>query len=58
MCYAIPEIVDYTQVWCPVAEQACSTDAVWILQHGMLGDRADMEGFVEAVLKVQRSVTI
>lgn len=56
MCYAIPEMVDYTQVWCPVAEQACSTDAVWILQHGMLGDRADMEGFVEAVLKIQNGV--
>jgi dTDP-4-amino-4,6-dideoxygalactose transaminase len=37
MCYAIPESADYSQVHCPVAEQACSTDAVWILQHAMLG---------------------
>jgi hypothetical protein len=53
MCYAIPESADYSQVNCPVAEQACSTDAVWILQHAMLGDREDMEAFVKAILKIQ-----
>lgn len=53
MCYAIPETVDYTHVHCPVAEQACSTDAVWILQNGMLGDKEDMDGFAKAILKVQ-----
>lgn len=53
MCYAIPETVDYSQVNCPVAEQACSTDAVWILQHAMLGEKEDMEDFVAAILKIQ-----
>ena len=53
MCYAIPETVDYSRVICPVAESACNTDAVWILQNGMLGEREDMEGFVQAVLKIQ-----
>ncbi|KQS24841.1 DegT/DnrJ/EryC1/StrS aminotransferase family protein [Dyadobacter sp. Leaf189] len=56
MCYAIPEYVDYTKVHCPVAEQACSTDAVWILQHAMLGDKEDMEQFVHAILKIQRAM--
>jgi dTDP-4-amino-4,6-dideoxygalactose transaminase len=56
MCYAIPESADYSQVNCPVAEQACSTDAVWILQHAMLGDRADMEAFAEAIRKIQSAV--
>lgn len=56
MCYAIPENVDYTAVCCPVAEQACNTDAVWILQHAMLGEREDMEAFANAILKIQESV--
>jgi dTDP-4-amino-4,6-dideoxygalactose transaminase len=56
MCYAIPESADYSQVNCPVAEQACSTDAVWILQHAMLGEREDMEAFVEAIRKIQNAV--
>ncbi|MEO6284500.1 MAG: DegT/DnrJ/EryC1/StrS family aminotransferase [Dyadobacter sp.] len=56
MCYAIPESADYSQVNCPVAEQACSTDAVWILQHAMLGDREDMDAFAEAIRKIQNAV--
>lgn len=58
MCYAIPASADYSQVNCPVAEQACSTDAVWILQHAMLGEREDMEAFVEAIRKIQDAVTV
>lgn len=54
MCYAIPESVDYTSVVCPVAEWACSEEAVWILQHGMLGTEQDMEDFVRAIKKVQQ----
>jgi dTDP-4-amino-4,6-dideoxygalactose transaminase len=57
MCYAIPESADYSQVHCPVAEQACSTDAVWILQHAMLGDREDMDAFAEAIRKIKHAVT-
>lgn len=56
MCYAIPESADYSAVYCPEAERACSTDAVWILQHAMLGDKNDMEAFAGAMLKIQRAV--
>ena len=55
MCYAIPETADYSQVFLPVAEQACSTDAVWILQHAMLGDKEDMEAFARAIVKIQEA---
>ncbi len=56
MCYAIPEEVDYTRVCCPVTEKACYEDAVWILQHAMLGTREDMEKFAEAIRKIQEAV--
>ncbi len=54
MCYAIPESVDFTKVCCPVAEQACYEEAVWILQHGMLGTTEDMNKFAEAIRKIQQ----
>lgn len=54
MCYAIPEEVDYTKVHCPVAERACATEAVWILQHAMLGTREDMEAFARAIVNIQK----
>jgi len=53
-CYAIPEKADYSRVCCPVAEKACYEEAIWILQHAMLGTREDMEKFAEAILKIQR----
>ncbi|MEZ4901432.1 MAG: DegT/DnrJ/EryC1/StrS family aminotransferase [Spirosomataceae bacterium] len=56
MCYAIPKSVDYTNVVCPVAEYACSEEAVWILQHGMLGTKEDMDSFAAAILKIQGEV--
>lgn len=52
MCYAIPDYVDYTRTSCPVAERACSDEAVWILQHAMLGTEADMDAIAEIVLKL------
>ncbi|MBU1821818.1 MAG: DegT/DnrJ/EryC1/StrS family aminotransferase, partial [Bacteroidetes bacterium] len=52
MGYAIPDHVSYTDVVCPVAEQACR-EAVWILQHAMLGTADDMADFARAVQKVQ-----
>lgn len=58
MCYALPPEVDYTSVSCPVTEKACYEDAVWILQHAMLGTKEDMEKFAEAIRKIQRVVTI
>ncbi|WP_128545139.1 DegT/DnrJ/EryC1/StrS family aminotransferase [Larkinella soli] len=57
MCYAIPETVDYTGVYCPVAERACLDEAVWIFQNALLGTREDMESFAEAIRKIQRYVT-
>jgi dTDP-4-amino-4,6-dideoxygalactose transaminase len=57
ICYALPQEVDYTQVSCPVSEKACYEEAVWILQHAMLGTKEDMEKFAEAIRKIQRVVT-
>lgn len=56
MCYAIPDSVDYTQVYCDVAERACVDEAVWIFQHAMLGSRSDMDSFAEAIHKIQHYV--
>jgi dTDP-4-amino-4,6-dideoxygalactose transaminase len=56
MCYAIPESVDYSNVHCPVTEQACYEEAVWILQHAMLGTKEDMNQFAEAIKKIKRAV--
>lgn len=56
MCYAIPETVDYSNVHCPVAEHACCEEAIWILQHAMLGTKEDMQQFVEAIEKIKRIV--
>jgi dTDP-4-amino-4,6-dideoxygalactose transaminase len=53
-CYAIPREVDYSHVYCPVAEKACAEEGVWIMQPALLGDRADMESFAEAIRKIQR----
>lgn len=56
MCYAIPDYVDYTNVSCPVAEKACSEEAVWIMQNAMLGTKKDMEMFAAAITKIQKAV--
>jgi dTDP-4-amino-4,6-dideoxygalactose transaminase len=56
LCYAIPEEVSYKEVSCPLTEKACSEEAVWILQHGMLGPKEDMEKFAEAIIKIQQAV--
>ena len=53
MCYAIPDHVDYTNVHCPVTEHACYEEAIWILQHAMLGTQEDMVQFAQAIRKVK-----
>lgn len=58
MCYAIPGYVDYSEVHCPVTEKACYEEAVWILQHAMLGTREDMEKFAGAIAKIQKAVNL
>ncbi len=55
MCYAIPETADYTKVFCPVAERACSDEAIWILQHAMLGEKSDMDAFAAAIAKISKA---
>lgn len=42
MCYAIPESVDYTEVHCPVAEDACN-EAIWISQSVFLSTKLVMD---------------
>lgn len=56
MCYAIPEHVTYSNVHCPVAEKACYEEAIWILQHAMLGTKEDMNQFAEAIKKIKQAV--
>lgn len=58
LCYAIPEHVDYTNVSCPVAEKACTEEGVWILQHAMLGTKADMASFAAAIEKIRQCTGI
>ena len=41
---------------CPVAERACAVEAVWILQHAMLGTAEDMVAFAGAIRKIQAVV--
>ncbi len=56
LCYAIPEDVDYSNVSCPVAEKACYEEAVWILQHVMLGTKEDMDLIAAAIRKIREAV--
>jgi len=56
MCYAIPEEVSYKNVSCPVTEKACYEEAIWIMQHAMLGPKEDMELFARAIIKIQNAV--
>ncbi|MEQ6119464.1 DegT/DnrJ/EryC1/StrS family aminotransferase [Reichenbachiella sp. MALMAid0571] len=53
MSYVIPEEVDYTNVTCPETEKACYEDAVWILQHAMLGSKEDMDLIAKAIQKIK-----
>ncbi|GAB2525856.1 DegT/DnrJ/EryC1/StrS family aminotransferase [Spirosoma aerophilum] len=56
LCYALPDTLDYADVCCPVAERACTDEAVWIFQQAMLGSRSDMDSFADAIRKVQHAV--
>ena len=56
MCYAIPEEVDYTNVCCPETEKACYEDAVWVMQHAMLGTPEDMDLIAKSITKIQEAV--
>ncbi|HID11272.1 MAG TPA: DegT/DnrJ/EryC1/StrS family aminotransferase, partial [Candidatus Latescibacteria bacterium] len=43
--------MDYTEVYCPNAEQVCR-EIVWLSQSVLLGSKEDMEDIVRAVRKV------
>ena len=58
LCYAIPDEVDYNQVYCPVTEKACYEEGVWILQHAMLGTKDDMKKFAEVITKIQKAINL
>jgi dTDP-4-amino-4,6-dideoxygalactose transaminase len=45
--------VDYRDTFCPVCEQVCR-DAVWIPQHVLLADNAQLNQLVQAIHKVVR----
>ncbi|MGQ9610994.1 MAG: DegT/DnrJ/EryC1/StrS family aminotransferase [bacterium] len=45
--------VDYSKVYCPVAEKACSEEAVWLFQSMLLGTESDMDDIVNAICKIK-----
>jgi dTDP-4-amino-4,6-dideoxygalactose transaminase len=49
-----PHQPDYKAVALPVTDRACAQEALWIRQNMLLGERADMDDIVAAVLKIQR----
>jgi dTDP-4-amino-4,6-dideoxygalactose transaminase len=49
-----PHPVDYRSVALPVTDRACTQEAIWVRQNVLLGERADMDDIVAAVLKIQR----
>lgn len=44
--------VDYDALNLPVTERACRSEAVWISQNVLLGDRDDMDDIVRALAKI------
>ena len=51
-----PKEIDYAdfEEICPVTEKACSTEAVWLSQNMLMGNRTDVEEICQAIEKVQR----
>lgn len=47
---------DYSAVRCPVAERACTEEAVWLSQSMLLGSRGDMDDIAAAIRKIQAAV--
>lgn len=45
--------MDYSKVSCPVCENACANEAVWLTQNMLLGTRQDMDDVVAAVRKIR-----
>lgn len=47
--------VDYTKVYCPVTENACNEEGVWLTQNMLLGDQKDMDDITAAIIKIKES---
>jgi hypothetical protein len=46
------QVVDFTQVRCPVSERAAYQESVWLPQIVLIGDESDVQDVVRAVEKV------
>jgi dTDP-4-amino-4,6-dideoxygalactose transaminase len=49
-----PQPPDYHAVVCPVTERACTSEAIWLRQNLLLGERRDMDDIVMAMSKIQQ----
>ena len=41
-------------IQCPITEEACNQQGIWIPQSVLLGTREDMDSIVDAIQKIQR----
>lgn len=48
--------VNFTKINCPVAERACDSEALWLTQPILLGEKQDMDDIVSAAEKVREHV--
>jgi len=48
--------MDYAKVCCPVAENACANEAVWLTQNQFLGTKSDMDDIAAAIAKIKANV--
>jgi dTDP-4-amino-4,6-dideoxygalactose transaminase len=48
--------VDYSKVSCPVCENACANESVWLFQSMLLGTKQDMDDIIRAVGKVKENI--
>src|SRR5206468_2819175 len=46
------QVVDYTQVHCPVSERAAYEESVWLPQFLLIGEQSDVQDVLRAVEKV------
>ncbi len=53
-CPHYGQTIDYTATKCPNAEHACENEQVVLKHHALLGAREDMDGIVDAILKIQK----
>ena len=47
------QMPDYSQVAWPATDRACDTEALWVRQNMLLGERQDMDDIVTAIVKIQ-----